>query len=430
MARFRMKAGARRKLLAFGGLGAVLGLAREARVAEATHQAEDLGLGIINPSGGGSVAGQTQLKADTVFTAFSVVQTPNSGGDAVAGVAGAEAVLFLAPRGVFGVGGGNSGYGVGGTGTQGNGGSLSGAFSSIRAAGAGLVGNGGAGGTSGAGGRGVGAFGGGSHSAPGPGILAAGGQNLSGDLAPGGPGVQGIGGIGANTSANTRTGIGVLGQSTSAEGVRGESTIGPGTLGVSSNGVGLFAVSHTNWGLYSQSPNYAGVFQGSVYIAGGLKLLGGFLTAVKHPDGSTRAAHGAATTEPIIEDFGRARLANGAAHVDLEPSFAALAGSSDYDLFLTPYGDCKGLYVASRTATSFDVQELQGGASTLDFAYRVVAKRRDGDRTRLAKLDHLDPLPTVKHTDVPALVPEPPRRNASDSPGAPAQPAAAPPPRR
>ncbi|MFN8525265.1 MAG: hypothetical protein U0821_19385 [Chloroflexota bacterium] len=403
---------ARRRLLAAGGLAAVLGLVRSPEPGHAAHQVEDIGIGQINPTSGNSPVSGTVLSTNTAGGAFVVIQSANVDGDALNGY-----------------GSDNNSTGAGSGGVVGHGGGLTGGTGGSRSGGEGVHGQGGNGLSFGTGGTGGTFSGGTSTSAPGSGVIATGGQNNSAaPLSVGGAGIVGRGGLGGN--GVTRTGIGVLGQSTSAEGVRGESTIGPGTLGVSSNGVGLFAVSHTNWGLYSQSPNYAGVFQGSVYIAGGLKLLGGFLTAVKHPDGSTRAAHSSVTTEPLIEDVGRARLANGAAHVDLEPSFAALAGSSDYDLFLTPYGDCKGLYVASRTATSFDVQELQSGVSTLDFGYRIVAKRRDADRTRLAKLDHLDPLPTVKHTDVPELAPEPPKRNASDSHGAPAQPAAAPPPRR
>ncbi|MFN8525262.1 MAG: hypothetical protein U0821_19370 [Chloroflexota bacterium] len=132
----------------------------------------------------------------------------------------------------------------------------------------------------------------------------------------------------------------------------------------------------------------------------------------------------------MIEDFGRARLVGGAAHVDLEPTFAALVATADYDVFLTPYGEHGGLYVSTRTATGFDVREPRGGSSTLDFGYRVVAKRRDGDRTHLAKLDHLEPLADVKHTDMPALAPEPPKRNASESPAAATPTSAAPPSRR
>lgn len=74
---------------------------------------------------------------------------------------------------------------------------------------------------------------------------------------------------------------------------------------------------------WTQAPGYAAVFHGVVYIAGRLQLVGGFRTTVKHPNGSTRAAHRATTTEPIIVDLGRARLTSGVAHVDLDPPSTA-----------------------------------------------------------------------------------------------------------
>ncbi|MFN8525254.1 MAG: hypothetical protein U0821_19330 [Chloroflexota bacterium] len=407
----KLLGGRRRKLLTIGGLGAVAALARQPETAHAAHQLEDIGIGITNPTSGAAPTTSTILTTSTSGSGFYVQQVDNAVGTAISGY-----------------GGSNTASGNGGRGMYAQGGDLYGGSGTGRTGGVGVHGQGGTGFTFGSGGIGGRFVGGSSESTAGPGVVASGGQNHGSALAVGGTGVTGLGGFGGNNV--TRTGIGVLGQSTSAEGVRGESTTGPGTLGVSSNGVGLFAVSHTNWGLYSQSPNYAGVFQGSVYIAGGLKLLGGFLTAVKHPDGSTRAAHGVTSAEPLIEDVGRARLANGAAHVDLDPSFAALIQSADYDVFPVAYADSRGLYVTNRTASGFDVREQQAGTSTLDFGYRVVARRRDADRSRLAKLDHLDPLPDVKPTEMPAPQPEPPKRDVSEHPSTPSSPSTAPAPRR
>lgn len=44
------------------------------------------------------------------------------------------------------------------------------------------------------------------------------------------------------------------------------------------------------------------------------------------------------------------------------------------------------MFVAERYATGFRVCEQQGGASTVSFAYRVVAKRKDVVADRLAKV--------------------------------------------
>ncbi|MFN8525260.1 MAG: hypothetical protein U0821_19360 [Chloroflexota bacterium] len=408
---------ARRKMLAYGGLGALLGLAGTAEPARAAHDAADIGIGLTNPTAGTLPTATTVLQTNVASgIGFWVQQTDNAGG------------IASQSNGSH-----NTSAGSGGRGLLSYGGNLTAGSGSNRRGGIGGQFLGGNGDSFGVGGSGVEASGGRSSSGPpGDGVTGSGGQNSSGPGGGGGPGVRGIGGQNNPLFPNPllRTGVGVLGQSDTAEGTRGESASGPGTLGVSSNGIGVYAVSHHGWGLYSQSPGYAGVFQGAVYIAGGLQLLGGFLTAVKHPDGSTRAAHGVTSAEPLMEDVGRARLTNGTAHVGLDPAFAALIQSVDYTVFLSPEGDSNGLFVTNKTTSDFDVREQKGGASNLDFGYRVVARRRDAEHTRLAKLDHLDPLPDVKHTEMPASPPEPQKRDVSEHPSTPSSPSAAPAPRR
>ncbi|MBV8674146.1 MAG: hypothetical protein JOZ33_11985, partial [Acidobacteriaceae bacterium] len=85
-----------------------------------------------------------------------------------------------------------------------------------------------------------------------------------------------------------------------------------------------------------------------------------------------------------FEDFGAGRLENGSAAVALEPTFAeTVNGASDYHVFLTPEGDCRGLYVSRKTASGFEVRELGGGQSTVAFDYRIVALRRGFENVRL-----------------------------------------------
>jgi hypothetical protein len=88
--------------------------------------------------------------------------------------------------------------------------------------------------------------------------------------------------------------------------------------------------------------------------------------------------------ESWFEDFGEARLKHGKVDVRLERGFASLVKTKDYHVFLTPYGDCKGMFVLKRDATGFRVCEQQGGTSNIRFAYRVVAKRKDVVAKRLA----------------------------------------------
>ena len=76
---------------------------------------------------------------------------------------------------------------------------------------------------------------------------------------------------------------------------------------------------------------------------------------------------------------------NGSAVVHLESTFAQTVNSSvEYHVFLTPNGDCKGLYVTSKTADSFEVHELAGGVASVAFDYRIMAHRKGYENIRLA----------------------------------------------
>jgi len=76
-------------------------------------------------------------------------------------------------------------------------------------------------------------------------------------------------------------------------------------------------------------------------------------------------------------------LVNGSAVVALDPTFIQTVNSEqDYKVFPVPNGDCKGLYVANKTATSFEVRELGGGASSVSFDYRITALRKNYENVR------------------------------------------------
>jgi hypothetical protein len=86
-----------------------------------------------------------------------------------------------------------------------------------------------------------------------------------------------------------------------------------------------------------------------------------------------------------FEDAGSARLSHGAAVVRLEPTFAqTINGGLEYHVFLTPKGDCKGLYVTNETADGFEVRELGGGSANIAFDYRIMARRKGYENVRLA----------------------------------------------
>jgi hypothetical protein len=101
-----------------------------------------------------------------------------------------------------------------------------------------------------------------------------------------------------------------------------------------------------------------------------------------------------------MEDAGEAQLTNGQASVALERTFAStIDRNRSYLVFVTPEGDCHGLYVASKTANGFVVRELMGGHSSLAFEYRIVAHPYGDASVRLAE------LPSAKHAGARALHP-------------------------
>lgn len=273
--------------------------------------------------------------------------------------------------------------GTGGIGVQGTG---SGAAST---AGYGVLGIGGVGNTGVNGSAGVVAQGGGGPNATGgPGLRASGG---SGNVRAG-DGVQ----------ATSTTGKGVFGLSTSSDGVHGTSTSGVGLRGTSSNFVGLVGISDNNIGLYGYTvaPNtpalyaehlgssgrIAAHFNGDVQIQGTLTATSKN-AVVTMADGSEALLYCQEAPEPYFEDFGRGQLRNGVAQVQIEHEFASLIKRDDYMVFALPMGDCKGLYVSRQDGNGFEVHELQGGTSNVGFTYRIVAKRKDIEGRRLARLD-------------------------------------------
>jgi hypothetical protein len=88
--------------------------------------------------------------------------------------------------------------------------------------------------------------------------------------------------------------------------------------------------------------------------------------------------------ENWFEDYGSEHLENGAATVTLDPTYAQTVNTGmEYHVFLTPSGDCNGLYVTNKTSNSFEVRELKGGHSNIAFDYRIIAKRNGYEQIRL-----------------------------------------------
>ncbi len=211
-----------------------------------------------------------------------------------------------------------------------------------------------------------------------------------------GPGVQSISG-----ALNGVTGIsGTQGPPVPdiapTAGVVGTSSDLTGVIGTSNTLIGVFGFSN-NVGIVGRTTNpnsFAGFFLGNVSVNGT------FTATVKNcvvtfPDRTQRVLHCMESPEHWFEDFGTAKLKNGRATVKLDGDFAKVIKPTGYHVFVTPEGDCRGLYVRE-AAASFEVRELSDGKSSVAFSYRIVGRRRDITRhRRFAKIDTRLPLPAA-----------------------------------
>ncbi|MGO9340693.1 MAG: hypothetical protein ACLPY1_24730 [Terracidiphilus sp.] len=217
-------------------------------------------------------------------------------------------------------------------------------------------------------------------------------------------------GVNGNATATTGGASGVFGSSIGPEAGIG---VWGSYQGTSGNGVGvrgdIEAPSTGTAGLFLNAsgqglilsgvsgPNFNQVLSvdssGNLDISGNLTVAGSKSARVKLGDGREVALYAVESPENWFEDFGTAQLQAGTAAVSLEPGFLETVDTTaDYHVFLTPRGDCRGLYVARTTAGGFEVRELGGGSTSIAFDYRVVAHRRGFETVRLKDV-HLPPAP-------------------------------------
>lgn len=106
-------------------------------------------------------------------------------------------------------------------------------------------------------------------------------------------------------------------------------------------------------------------------------------SSIVDADGESRLMYSVESPELWMEDFGASTLTNGSTTVILDPLFAETVNLDEYHVYVTPLGDCQGLYVSNKTATGFEVHELGGGSSDIEFDYRIVAHRVGYDEVRM-----------------------------------------------
>jgi len=185
-----------------------------------------------------------------------------------------------------------------------------------------------------------------------------------------------------------------------------------GVVGTADDAIGVGA--HTNGAdspaLYAQNDTTSttallfdaigGSVGGECFIdvSGNLHCTGNVTGVVAVQGGSHKAAlYAMESPENWFEDFGSGHLSGGAATITLDAGFAETVNTSvDYHVFLTPNGDCKGLYVSQKGPSSFEVRELAGGASSIAFDYRIVAHRKGQEGIRMQ--DMTDRLQNHDHS--------------------------------
>ena len=189
-------------------------------------------------------------------------------------------------------------------------------------------------------------------------------------------------GVWGDTGSDTNgSGYGILGTADDGSGVAGFNN----STNFATAEFGNFEVTDNDSAIlfaYGSSPlHYCYIdVSGNLYCAG-------TIGAVAPVDGGSRkvALNSVQSPEAWSEDAGSGQLTGGQAVVNIESVFGQTINTGvEYHVFLTPNGDCKGLYVAEKSASSFVVKELGGGTSSIAFDYRIMAKRKSFENVRLA----------------------------------------------
>ncbi len=167
--------------------------------------------------------------------------------------------------------------------------------------------------------------------------------------------------------------------------------------GITSAGEYVGVEGRSNYGASASIDRMGGLF----YVSGGgvnavatvgsvvdnvvYKILGfGTVnTLVQDNEGKERIMAAPEAPEALFQDYGIGKLINGYAKIDIDPVLTKnirVDETHPMKVFIQLEGDCKGVYVFNKTATSFEVKELQSGNSNVSFSYQIVAFRADEER--------------------------------------------------
>jgi hypothetical protein len=142
-------------------------------------------------------------------------------------------------------------------------------------------------------------------------------------------------------------------------------------------------------------PNFGG--NCTIDVSGNLFCTGTLAHVTRTAANRQVAMYTVQASESLVEDVGSGALSHGVAVVEVAPDFAqTIPADGSYRVFLTPNGDCEGVYVTNKTATSFEVHELRNGKSNVQFDYRIVAHRKGFEAARLPDVTEKMPGNVVK----------------------------------
>lgn len=222
------------------------------------------------------------------------------------------------------------------------------------------------------------------------------GNNFSGSqfaYSAGSTALTGESSSGYGVYGSSSTGTGVSGSSSSSYGIYGSAPVNYGVVGVSTSGNGVYGQISVapQAGVVGRTLDASGNW--AVYAFGNFGATGTKSSVVPVDNGKRQVALYAVESPGVwFEDYGSGRLVSGVAIVKIDPAYAQTVNTGvEYHVFVTPAGDCQGLYVTARTATGFEVRELQHGKSNVGFDYRIIALRRGYESKRLADVTNATP---------------------------------------
>ncbi len=245
-----------------------------------------------------------------------------------------------------------------------------------------------------------------------------GNETISGNISAGGTvsasavSASAVSGQAVATFSGSTDTILILTQNGSGDGIdiynSGSTGIAVVSSGASSGGISVFNSSGVP-ALYAENETtfssdnlvfetYSQSFLGecAIDVAGNFGCTGTKSAVVPVSGARKVALYAVEAPENWFEDFGSDRLSGGVATILLEPTFAETVNTDmEYHVFLTPKGDCKGLFVSNERASSFEVHEMGSGTSNVAFDYRIVAKRKAYESIRLADMTKKFQKPNV-----------------------------------